>query len=366
MGLIINNSIESVKEFFRTNNDRPDFEDRIKPQLTLPWFEAYYESKYYNWDDVRFFFFQNTKGELSGFLPFSIEEKNWTPLFKRKTWNAFGDGVNDFFDPYCRMEDLQEFSRDICSWFSSNTSKWDQISLNFIPYSNQLIAEILNCLPESEFLQIEDRSRAFYYLPTNLPWEEYYTPQFHKKIRDIRGRKNRLEKAGHGVKVEVVERDILDKFDDFLVHFNQRRDQKGEVSSYRDVRKRNLIKTVIPKLEDEGKVILSLLTDQNGKHWAYQLDLLNDQIWYHYAPTFDFGYKEFSPSKILLFESIKTAFEDPDILEFNFMRGESGYKEQFTSQKGSYRNILLEKKRSSKRSMALIYHSLSKLKPRVS
>ena len=99
-----------------------------------------------------------------------------------------------------------------------------------------------------------------------------------------------------------------------------------------------LIRDVIDAAEHDRSVQLSLLEDQKGVVWAYQLDLMDrrEGIWYHYAPTFNEAYREFSPSKVLLFASLKQAFANPDIKEFNFMRGEAEYKKQFTSNSENY------------------------------
>ena len=65
-------------------------------------------------------------------------------------------------------------------------------------------------------------------------------------------------------------------------------------------------------------------------------------------PTFIDDFKKYSPGSILLNELIKTAFEDTNISEFNFMRLEADYKKWWNPEKKNYLDISFENHRSKK------------------
>ena len=110
---------------------------------------------------------------------------------------------------------------------------------------------------------------------------------------------------------------------------------------------KQFVREVVAKYEDRGNVILSLLVEEKLQDvLAYQLDWVFQGIRYHWKPTFNEKYSEYSPSKILLLETIRQCFQDPSIREFNFMRGESQYKNQFANHQEPFVSISVTNHRS--------------------
>jgi hypothetical protein len=65
---------------------------------------------------------------------------------------------------------------------------------------------------------------------------------------------------------------------------------------------------------------------------------------------------------MLLYETIKQAFEDPEIVEFNFMRGESSYKTQFTDRSEHFVSLQVTNPRSLRRRGTQIASQLTNLR----
>ncbi len=288
------------------------------------------------------FFFLAVRNDLHQLISCLCLTKSQKKFYKVATYTTLldmGKGVNDFFNIPCKAGHEQEVAMLYANWFRENTSFWEQLRLQFLPETKMHVA--FAAAMKKYFPVQVTRDRLFFKIDTDRTWESYFTPEMNKRLRDVRGRINRIEKSGHAVSSSVIDSGIAVFLDDFLHHFSKRRNEKGEKNSYEDDAKVKLIRDVIAAAEQDQSVQLSVLEDKQGAIWAYQLDLMDRGrgTWYHYAPTFNDAYQEFSPSKVLLFESLKRAFADPEIKEFNFMRGEAAYKKQFTDNSEPYMAI---------------------------
>ncbi|MCB0494435.1 MAG: GNAT family N-acetyltransferase [Cyclobacteriaceae bacterium] len=277
--------------------------------------------------------------ELISCLCLQKKDKRFYKFFSYSIFYDLGNGVNDFFNIPCKGGREEEAATHYAKWFRENSPCWEQLRLQFLP-ETKMHAAFVEAMQKYFPVQVS-RDRLFYKINTNQSWDSYFTPEMNKRLRDVRGRKNRIDKSGHVVDSKVIDTGIEVFLDDFLVHFSKRRAEKGEKNSYEDEAKVKLIREVIDAAKQDQSVQLSILEDKHGAVWAYQLDLMDRKsgVWYHYAPTFNDAYREFSPSKVLLFDSLKRAFADPEIIEFNFMRGEAAYKKQFTDESEPYMEI---------------------------
>jgi CelD/BcsL family acetyltransferase involved in cellulose biosynthesis len=147
-----------------------------------------------------------------------------------------------------------------------------------------------------------------------------------------------------------------------LDFYEERRKHTGQPNAFSNPLHVNMLREIIPAYEKMGWMKLSILKGSDGKDWAYQLDFVKDGIQYHYAPTFDMKYAAYSPSKILLFETIKSGFADSSLHEFNFMRGESDYKKQFAYAKTPFINLVVKNPYSTRNKIYNAYNKLSYLK----
>lgn len=273
-------------------------------------------------------------------LPLQKETKKFYKLFSYVRLRDLGSGVNDFFNIPCESGCEVGAATALANWFKTNASLWEHLSISFVPEQNILEKELVKEL--SVYFPVKvTKDRSYYRIDTARAWKEYFTPERNQKLRDVRGRMNRAIRNRYEVKSRIITQGITEYLESFFEHFTRRREEKNETNSYQNPAKVKLIHEVIRAYEPLGNVQLSVLEDQYGETWAYQLDLIDRDkgIWYHYAPTFNEKFREFSPSKLLLFESLQHAFRDPDIKEFNFMRGEAEYKQQFTDDRESYMRI---------------------------
>lgn len=291
--------------------------------------------------------------------PFFITKRKVAKLIYKRVVRPLGFGPNDFFLLQKSPEiDSEELIKKYVSILVENRKKWDSIILSEIPSNDPCWEKLVNKLQLLRFKVNVDKKKFFYHLDVTGNWEDYYK---RLKIRDIKTRYNRVRTDNLSYEVIVITSGIERYLDEILSFYNQRRQSTNQNNSFGNITNRNMLLDVIPKYEKEGWVMLSILRGSDNKNWAYQLDFLKDGIQYHYAPTFDMSYSRYSPSKILLLETIKNAFGNDKINEFNFMRGEADYKSQFTQTKSAYVKIEIENKYSLVNRMTKIYNRFSYL-----
>ncbi len=271
-------------------------------------------------------------------LPFQFEIRNKRRFrfIKEKHLYPLGHGPNDFVLIPLIQNDPLELAENCVDQLLKIKNKWDHFHLYYVPESSNGWKELKAAFEKSGFRAEIRRHRHFYRIDTTSNWDDYYNDFLHKSLRDVRGRFNRLKKANLSYTVHETLNDISKHLDSLLEIYDQRRQSTGQKNAFAREAHRKMLEQVIKCYEKKGWVKLSYLLGSDDKIWAYQLDFIKDGIQYHYTPAFDEEYKFYSPSKILLYETLKKAFQDKSIREFNFMRGESPYKTQYARQKEDY------------------------------
>ncbi len=269
-------------------------------------------------------------------LPLELKQKGDFRFFKLHHLYPLAHGPNDFFLLPKGQLSNTEAAEQYFNHLDSIKETWDYLHLFYIPESSNVWEALSKIFQENNYNVKIRRHRHFYFIDTTESWEDYYESFLHKSLRDVRGRFNRLKKAGLSYEIHEVTNGIYEYLPHLLELYDKRRQSTDQKNAFLNNSHRKLLEEIIPVYEAKGWLKLSYIRGSDNKIWAYQLDFLKDGIQYHYTPSFDEDYKFYSPSKILLFESIKSAFLSSDINEFNFMRGESPYKTQYAREKEDY------------------------------
>lgn len=284
--------------------------------------------------------------EWLGTLPLDVEIMGGTHYWSHRRLVTLGKGISDFFPIPCQMGKERDVSLGLIDWLDRHSVNWDLLHLDLIPESSAGWREFVDALNGSGFSPQVTKERRFYKIDTDASWDEYEINFLHPKLADLRNRKNRMTRAGIQPEVRLVERGILAHFENFLSLYRQRRETSRQPNVFETYpAMQSFLEAVIRDYEKRGWVRLSMLLSGETV-MAYQLDWLHNGVWYHYMPAFDEHFAEYSPGKMLLYETIKMAFADPNIHEFNFMRGESTYKTQFANQSEAFISIDMENPRS--------------------
>lgn len=132
--------------------------------------------------------------------------------------------------------------------------------------------------------------------------------------RDLKKKINRLNNAG---KWDMFPADINDIWDEMVKLINLRFPN----SPFKDKGFSETVKKVVLSLE-KGVWTLRL----NNQNIAYSIVLEDKGIAYWYLEAFNPKFSQFSPGEILLYKMI-LHYQKMGFKEFNFMKGESQYKE---------------------------------------
>lgn len=323
--------------------ENPSLGERVRYGVhsTVQWFANFVEF-FHRRENARTLCVSGQAGDLIGALPLELQQARGTRFWNLRRLVPLGHGISDFHPVLCQSGREVEVARALAGWFRRNPNRWDSLNLDLIPESSSGWREFVEEMKTAGFSPRVTHERSFYKINTDADWKAYEKIFLHPKLADLRNRKNRLARDGIQAEVKLVERDIINFLDGFLSTYRQRRQAAHQPNVFdTHPAMRPFLEAVIRDYETRGWVRLSLLVS-GETILAYQLDWIHNGVWYHYMPAFRERFAEYSPGKILLYETIKMAFADPSIHEFNFMRGESTYKTQFASESESFISITLE------------------------
>jgi CelD/BcsL family acetyltransferase involved in cellulose biosynthesis len=312
---------------------------RYRIQVNSLWFARYLESFHCLPSAFLLEIRDGESKKLVGAMPLETQtvrnERGW----KMRQLVPLAGGQSDFHPFLCLPGYETEFARHIVHWLAGHRQEWDSLRMNVIPQSSRGWAELVDALAASGFSPKVSRDRFFYKVNTDGRWEDYEKNFLHRRMDTVRNLTNQMTRDCGGKEVRILEQGIDNHLEEFVAWYRQRREateQKDAFENYPE--KLGFLRSVIRDFEPRGLVRLSMLSG-GGDTLAYQLDWLDQGIWYYYMPAFNDRFARYSPSKILLYETMKLAFHDPKIHEFNFMRGEEPYKAQFADEKEAFISI---------------------------
>lgn len=256
-----------------------------------------------------------------------------------------GYGANDF-TLLGGNNHPEETATEYIQQLKHHAAEWDTITLSEVPETDPVIPFLLKRLEEEHYIVQIDRSRSFLSIDLTQSYDAYYKDYVHKRTLDLRTRTNKLKREKGNYTIHIEKSNLLFYWGLMMQQYQTRRELTGQPNAFDDPRLAGMIQEIIPEYEAQGWAQVSILRGNDQRDWAYQFDFIKDGIQYHYAPSFDMQYAAYSPSKILLFESIQAGFQNPALHEFNFMRGESSYKKQFAFQQTPYINLVITNPKS--------------------
>jgi CelD/BcsL family acetyltransferase involved in cellulose biosynthesis len=277
--------------------------------------------------------------EILGFLPLEVRKRRGTSFFSIRHFVPLASGPSDFFDIPCRTGFEKQVTDALVNWFIKHRHNWERLILNLIPESSCSWQPFVDALRTRGLSPLVTDNRKFYYIDTRQTWNSYEENYFYSKNRDLRKDLRRIERDGKQIRLVEIRSGLVQYLPLLFSYYGVRRIQKKQADVFEAPEWRNFLTEVIQKFETERRVSLNLLLDQNNEIWAHQLDWLLNGVRYHYFHSINEKFRAYSPGKVLLYMILKKSFEDPEIRQCNFMRGESPYKENFANQSENYITI---------------------------
>ena len=255
--------------------------------------------------------------------------------FENGEISLIGDRFFDYKDAIAQSNDIP----DIAS-FLVNT-KAHTIRLSNLR-EDALLYSLTKFNKDNNFLIIEkDLFNSPYLKIEGNNWEGYYN-NLSRNSRDIIKRRiKKLASLGQVSFGYCKNRRELDEVINIMYeqHIKRRESLGQNKSLFLNSRNRIFFNTVCEKLFlDSNLYMFYLKLDE--KIIATAFCFLGNDVLYYYIPTFDCGYKDCSPGRILLFNIIKFSF-DSEFREFDFMIGEEDYKLHWNAELRKIREVVL-------------------------
>ena len=274
-------------------------------------------------------------------LYFQINHSPCTRFLSMREIVPLAEGPSDFFDIPCLYGYEEEAANTIANWLVEHSELWDSMKLGLIPESSPSWKPLVNALSAQGFSPVVGRSEVFYYLDTSGSWEEYANIYWRRKKRLMK-KFHRVERDGYKLEFITIRENVNNYLNVLFNLYAKRRESKDQYNTFADPTWQSFLYAVIQKFEENNMVNIMLIKDQNQEIWAIDLNWFMNNIEYGYSFAFNEKFKKYSPGKILVYNILKDAFLDPAISEFNFMRGGSVYKSEFTNQYESYISIEIQ------------------------
>lgn len=275
-------------------------------------------------------------GQRVGLVPFEVAEFTGTRLWRNRRLVPLGAGPSDFFHLPIAEHAVFHVATALVGWFTRNSHRWEELRIFPVPQGGVGVSEITTEFRRLGFPAELDTSRRCLFVETTGAWEPYEARVLRPRTRDVRNRANRMARAGITPEFEDGIQEVGPYLEGLFEAYRERRRRRGQRSATGEGAPAEFFRKAVTRLAREGKVVMSLLrAGAGGPIMAYQLDFLDQGVRYHSHPAFVEEFAEYSPSHQLLIRVLKSCFANPQIVEFNFMRGESDYKRRYAN--GSWR-----------------------------
>lgn len=289
---------------------------------------------------------ESRNGPAIGALPLQEQHVRGTRWWNIRRLVPLGSGPSDFFDIPALPGRAPEVGKALAGWLAENRSLWDEVVVDLVPQSSSSWAPFVDGLQAEGLRPVVSQDNRFFRIDTTTGWDQYETAFLRPRLSDYNNVRNRIRRAGISLDFEVITSEVGARLRPLIDLYQQRRLSKGQRDAFvlHDSMK-HFVFRVIDAFERRNWVRLTLL-GANGAIWAFSLDWLQSGVWYQYMPAFDETFRKFSPGKLLLRENLRLVFGDSSLQEFNFMRGESTYKQQFASESECFVSIRIANPKS--------------------
>jgi CelD/BcsL family acetyltransferase involved in cellulose biosynthesis len=325
---------------------------------TPEWLSAY--EKAYSVQPLNYLY--RKEGALLGILPLCKKIHLQTRFNKKINLQYLGRGPSDFFQPVVQPGFESSFAVHFSNWLRKNSQDWDELYLSEIPGSWVGHTALAQSLREKQFSVRVKETTGFYFVDTTLDWEHYFEsflkPQNKDLLKDLR----QIDRQHIQLRIESHREGVYAKLEQVLHLYAQRRASLGQYNTYETTERKAFVKAVTEAYEKKGWVELSFLKDQDDNIWAFQLDWLFRGIRYHWNHAYNEDFKKYSPGKILLYKLMERAFQRPEEIQCNHMRGLAGYKSKLADQMERLVEIHVHNPFSWRNRFAKIYNKVSYLK----
>jgi CelD/BcsL family acetyltransferase involved in cellulose biosynthesis len=265
-------------------------------------------------------------GKIIGYVPLMKTVSKLKGVIPYPRLLFLGDPESDFGD-IILLRKRSEVLLEIFQYIRENVS-FGEILLHTIPECSPNFGTIRNMANKNGY-QFTPHTSCYFIDCRAQDWDEFYenTSKGHIK-KDLKWLRNHYAKKKWSIyELHHFELDEFLYTISFLHGLSQIRKQRQSYYARDDFR--GFIKVLVPLLRQRGWFRAYVLHVES-RPISFVLGFEYKRIFYFWHTGFDPAYKNISPTKFLLFNILKRAFEERCWDEFNFMRGDADYKKRWT------------------------------------
>ena len=273
-------------------------------------------------------------GKTLGIAPLCIQTARVLKISNVKSLCFIGNNISDYLGFLIKEGEDRELIFSFLLDFALNKLSYDFVEFKQINSSSIDIELWEKYAKLYDFEIIESGVNKNIELSEYCSYQEYFENLSKKHKANTKNKINKIKKSG--LNFYYFFKEDIDKSDiELISEMNIKRQKflyekgfKKRDSQYADSNKKSFLSKYLCNKLNKSKMLAYLKCE--NKIIAYVLFFKSKDTLFYWDASFDVEYEKFSPSIILLNESIKYAFEN-NYKFFDFIRGDDNYKKPWAN-----------------------------------
>jgi CelD/BcsL family acetyltransferase involved in cellulose biosynthesis len=234
--------------------------------------------------------------------------------------------ISDYLDVIARPEDLEPFTQAMFEHLGGTDAPgWEILDLYNISHESPTLPALASAAETLGWRFEQEKIQPCPHIPLSDDWDAYLASMNKKYRRDLTRKMRRMENHFIPASWRIVENgDSLDsELDTFFAMMVQDAQKRAFLTDAMETQMRAIVHTA-----SQGGWLLFAFLEVGGKPAASQLNFDYENRIYSYNSAIAMDFYDLSPGQVLLGHLLNWSI-DQGRDEFDFMRGDEGYKYRF-------------------------------------
>ena len=324
--------VSDEREFLSLKDDWNRITQDLIPFQRFEWIHLWW--KYFGKDNDLQILIVKEGDTISGIAPLFIKNMRFLKFLTIRKLCFLGDGIAPYSDFLIQQNQNREQVFQSLFQFIFIHLSFDMVGLSNINSHNphfdlwQKYTDLTNLKLELTY-QCPKICLSGY-----TSYKDYFSQLSKNHKQSLKFRQNKVMKSGVDVEY-VFKRDITEEDMETLATIHVKRQKflhqknvPGRFSYFADTKKMAFLKDYFCRCNHESKILAYMKFD--GSPISYILLMASKNTLFYWNTAFDNDYAFFAPTKLLIHELVKYAFEN-NFTYLDFLRGSDSYKLQWSN-----------------------------------